>query len=770
VAQILVLLRSPIVGMMALVLSSGLVNAQGPPRRILLLYPYDNVSPATLTAGTAIRKRLAEMSPSNIDIRSEFLDLARFPAAADQLRSAHYLAEKYAGNPPEIIMPLSPEAQRFAIKYRGIMAPNVPIVFCCVTPEMAAATDRPSDVTGIYGEFDAGKTIALAQKLQPKARNLVIISGSSEMDGQWLASVRRQIEPYEGHFNTEYWIGLAYETLFERASHLPPETIVLFMTVYGDGTGRPFVPAEVVAALAQVAGAPIYGPSDNYLGRGIVGGYTDSYELMGSSAADMALEVLAGRNPATISPKPSENRSYKVDARQLQRWKIAERSLPKGTVVYFREPTLWDEHRYLVLATAFVILLQAIMITALLAQLFARKRAETSLRESEERWRSMFEMSTVGVALADDRFRVLAANAAFQSMFGYTDEELHGLPLDDITVAEDREATRQVHDEIQQGTRQHYELEKRCQRKDGIPVWVNIYLSRMQGEESKPQHFLATMVDITDRKRAEAASRDALSELARVARLTTMGQMTASIAHEINQPLGAIVTSGSAGLRWLAGETPDLEEARASLRRIVNEGHRASQVISGIRAMLEKGNGAKESLDINELVREVLMFAHDEIENWKIVVRTDLKENLSHVLVDRIQLQQVVLNLVMNGIDAMSTLGDRARILKLRSGQNGPSGVKLTVEDVGTGIDKSIVDRIFEAFFTTKAHGMGMGLSICRSIAVAHGGQLSVSPGHPHGSAFQLDLPTHQPGTCTMSSGLETRWPILPTAESRRGM
>jgi PAS domain S-box-containing protein len=387
------------------------------------------------------------------------------------------------------------------------------------------------------------------------------------------------------------------------------------------------------------------------------------------------------------------------------------------------------------------------MITALLIQMFARRRAETSLKESEERWRSMFEMSTVGVALADDRFRVLTTNTAFRLMFGYTDEELHGLPLDDITVEEDREATRQVHDEIQQGTRQHYELEKRCQRKDGTPIWVNIYLSRMQGEESKPQKFLATTVDITDRKRAEAASRDSLSELARVARLTTMGEMTASIAHEINQPLGAIVTSGSAGLRWLTNATPDLEEARASLKRIVKEGHRAGQVISGIRAMLRKGSNVKEPLDVNELIRDVLMLAHGEIENQKVVIRTELEENLSRVLVDRIQLQQVVLNLVMNGIDAMSTLGDRTRVLKLRSGQNGLSGVTLTVEDVGTGIDNSIVDRIFEAFFTTKAHGMGMGLSICRSIAVAHGGQLSVSPGHPFGSVFQLDLPTHQPGT-----------------------
>jgi PAS domain S-box-containing protein len=746
VTQILVLLRSLIIGLVALVLNSWSVNAQGPPRRVLLLYPFDNAQPATVNAGTAVRKRLLDRSPSQIDISAEFLDLARFPSEADELRLARYLAEKHSRLPPDVIMPLNSEALRFATKYRGIIAPNVPIVFCCATPDRATAADRPKDITGVYSQFDVGKTIALAQQLQPKARNLVIISGPSEIDRRWLAVLRKEIEPYENHFNTEYWIGVPYKSLLERASHLARETIVIFITDYDDSIGKPLFPAQVVEALAQAASAPVYGPSDTYLGRGVVGGYMDSFELMGASAADLALEILAGRNPSSIDPQLSENRKFLVDARQLARWQLSEKSLPKDAVVSFKEPTLWEEHRNLVLAAVFVILLQATMITALLAQMVARRRAETSLKESEERWRSVFEMSTVGVALADHHFRFQATNAAFQTMFGRTDEELRGLSPLDLSADEDRGSLRVLYEQVREGKQQSYETVQQYRRKDGSSIWVHAYVSRMQGNESKPPFFLATAIDITDRKRAEAASRGALAELARVARLTTMGEMTASIAHEINQPLGAIVASGSAGLRWLGNVTPDLEEARASFRRIVSDGNRASQVISGIRAMLKKGSDAKELLDINELVREVLMFAHGEIENQKIVVRTELNENLSEVLVDRIQLQQVVLNLVMNGIDAMATLSNRTRVLKLRSGQKGPSGVTLTVEDVGTGIDKSIVDHIFEAFFSTKSHGMGMGLSICRSIAVAHGGQLSVSPGRPHGSVFLLELPAHQPG------------------------
>jgi len=747
VTQIIVLLRSLIIGLVALVLNWS-VNAQGPPRRVLLLYPFDNAQPATVNAGAAVRKRLLDrMSLSQIDISADFLDLARFASEADELRVARFLAEKHSRLPPDIIMPLNSEALRFATKYRGIIAPNVPIVFCCVTPDPAIAADRPKDVTGVYSQFDVGKTIALAQQLQPKARNLVIISGSSEIDRRWLAVLRKEIEPYETRFNTEYWIGVPYKSLLERASHLARETIVVFVTDYDDSTGKLLFPAQVVEALAQAASAPVYGPSDTYLGRGVVGGYMDSFELMGASAADLALEILGGRNPASIDPQVSANRKFFVDARQMARWQLSEKNLPQDTVVSFKRPTLWEEHRNLVLATIFVILLQAIMITALLVQMFARRRAENSLKESEERWRSVFEMSTVGVALADHNFRFQATNAAFQAMLGRTDDELRSLSPLEICADEEREPLKLLYEQVRKGTQQSYETVQQYRHASGTPVWVHAYVSRMQSKEAKSPLFLATMIDITDRKRAEADSRDALSELARVARLTTMGEMTATIAHEINQPLGAIVNNGSAGLRWLASTTPDFEEARACFKRIVNDGHRASQVISGIRAMLEKGSDAKELLDINKLVREVLMFAHGEIENQNIVVRTELKENLSKVLVNRIQLQQVVLNLVMNGIDAMATLGSRARLLKLRSGQNGSSSVTLTVEDVGTGIDKSIIGRIFEAFFTTKTHGMGMGLSICRSIVVAHGGELLATPGELYGSIFQLELPIYQPGT-----------------------
>src|SRR5262245_22959237 len=230
------------------------------------------------------------------------------------------------------------------------------------------------------------------------------------------------------------------------------------------------------------------------------------------------------------------------------------------------------------------------------------------------------------------------------------------------------------------------------------------------------------------------------AELARVSRLTTMGEMTASIAHEINQPIAAIVASANAGLRWLANSVPDLDEARAALKRIVADGHRAGQVMKSVRSMFKDG-GAKVSLDVNALIGEVLALLHRDLQKRAIEIETELAEGLPQIMADPVQLQQVLLNLISNAIDAMAALDDRRGLLRITSSFQKPDNVLITVTDSGTGIDPEHKDRIFEAFFTTKSSGMGMGLSICRSIVQAHGGQLSVAPAMPCGTTFAILLP-----------------------------
>ena len=235
-------------------------------------------------------------------------------------------------------------------------------------------------------------------------------------------------------------------------------------------------------------------------------------------------------------------------------------------------------------------------------------------------------------------------------------------------------------------------------------------------------------------------------ELARVSRLTTMGAMTASIAHEINQPLAAIAANANAGLRWLSRSTPDIEEVHAALKQINNDAHRASEVIQSVRSIFKKTPQQGAAVDVNDVVLEVLALVQGELINYRILVKSDLPRQLPQVRADRVQLQQVILNLITNAVEAMSSVQDRSRVLSVASRTQDPGSVLITVQDTGPGIDPDRRDRIFDAFFSTKASGMGMGLFICRSIIESHGGRLWASAAEPHGAIFHLVLPIGDSG------------------------
>jgi two-component system NtrC family sensor kinase len=244
-------------------------------------------------------------------------------------------------------------------------------------------------------------------------------------------------------------------------------------------------------------------------------------------------------------------------------------------------------------------------------------------------------------------------------------------------------------------------------------------------------------------------------ELARVSRLTTMGAMTASIAHEINQPLAAIAANANAGLRWLSRSTPDLEEVHAALKRINNDAHRASEVIQSVRSIFKKAPQQGAAVDVNDVVLEVLALVHGELINYRILVESDLPRQLPQVRADRVQLQQVILNLITNAVEAMSSVQDRSRVLSVASRTQDPGSVLITVQDTGPGIDPDRRDRIFDAFFSTKASGMGMGLFICRSIIESHGGRLWATAAEPHGAIFHLLLPIGDSGAPDVAAETE---------------
>jgi C4-dicarboxylate-specific signal transduction histidine kinase len=282
--------------------------------------------------------------------------------------------------------------------------------------------------------------------------------------------------------------------------------------------------------------------------------------------------------------------------------------------------------------------------------------------------------------------------------------------------------------------------EYRIIRPDGSVRWILDRAFPVRDKKGQFYRLAGIAEDITERKRAEQALQESQAALARVTRIAAMGELTASIAHEINQPLAAVVANGSASLRWIAMQPPNLDEAREALTRVVGDANRASDVIARIRALLKKAPPPLERLDTNKEIREVLALTASDLLKGGVTVQTELAADIPTVLGDRVQLQQVILNLIMNGIDAMSMITDRPRDLLIKSARC-PDGVLAQVQDSGSGLDPEDADSIFEPFFTTKPQGMGMGLSISRSIVEAHGGRLWATPGSLHGAIFQFTLP-----------------------------
>jgi C4-dicarboxylate-specific signal transduction histidine kinase len=311
---------------------------------------------------------------------------------------------------------------------------------------------------------------------------------------------------------------------------------------------------------------------------------------------------------------------------------------------------------------------------------------------------------------------------------------------------EDRASLQEISDRAVR-EKKAYDIPFRAVLADGSIKHLHSVGKPVFQESGEVTEYIGVTMDVTERKLNEAALQEAQAELARAARLTTMGELAASIAHEINQPLTAIVNYGNASLRWLAHDVPNVAGARAALKSVVKEANRASEVIGRIRTLLKNDKPEYIPLDLNGTIREVLALIQSSLQSRGVTLRTNLSASLPKVLGDRTQLQQVIMNLIMNGADAMSSVTSRPRILHVESAPDTSGGALVAIEDSGTGVDATISDRIFDPLFTTKPNGMGMGLCICRSIIEAHGGRLWPSSGSPHGTVFQFTVPASVMGS-----------------------
>jgi C4-dicarboxylate-specific signal transduction histidine kinase len=330
------------------------------------------------------------------------------------------------------------------------------------------------------------------------------------------------------------------------------------------------------------------------------------------------------------------------------------------------------------------------------------------------------------------------------------------------THPEDRVLVEQIVDRIKEEL-QDFDFQHRLLLPNGSVKYLRV-VGRLSDDDPTGSEFLGAVTDITEQKRAEEALQEVQAELTHITRVTALGQLTASIAHEINQPLAGIITNANAGLRWLSGDSPKLDDACEAMRRIVRDANRVSNVISRVRALFKKAPTTKEQLNINEVIAEVLVLTRSEIQRNRISLEAKLGDNLPPILGDKVQLQQVVLNLLINAIEAMSAVADGSRNLTVSSQQGAAipdepkkctgheqeavpvSWILVSVQDSGPGLDPKALDRLFEAFYTTKPHGLGMGLAISHSIIAAHGGRLWATANIPEGADFKFALPIEPAG------------------------
>ena len=400
--------------------------------------------------------------------------------------------------------------------------------------------------------------------------------------------------------------------------------------------------------------------------------------------------------------------------------------------------------------------------TGYLRDITERKRAEQELRRSEAFLAEAQHLSRIGsfswrvptdeITWSEQLYRIFQIDRDAQVTFELIGSRIH--PEDLSVFLEHIEQCRRDRSDVQIGFR--------LQMPDGAVKYVH-FVAHTRGDHGELE-YIGAVQDVTERRSSEEALSKARSELSHVARVTSLGVLTASIAHEVNQPLSGIVTNAGTCLRMLGADPPNVDGARETARRTIRDGNRASEVVTRLRALYGKKEPEIESVDLNEATREVIALSLSELQRNRVIVRPELADDLPPVPGDRVQLQQVILNLIRNGSDAMSGVDDRPRQLLIRTERDEAECVSLTVQDAGTGFDPQAVDRLFEAFYTTKDDGMGIGLSVSRSIIESHHGRLWATLNNGPGAAFSFSIPRAPEGATGAESNRAIRTPDVTDA------
>jgi PAS domain S-box-containing protein len=711
-------------------------------KTVLVLYGDPLSTPADRMTEQGLTAALSSAHGRDLEVFSEYLDLERFPEAQYGGDIARYLRARYGTRKPDVLIALANTTLQFVLDHRDELFPGVPIVFADVDHREVEGRQMPPNVAGLWMAWDYQRTLELALQLQPEIREVVCVSGTGAEEQPWNDEASKVLQRFASQVRTRWLDKLPLQAVLDEVARLPLDSVVLYIPMQRDGAGQAVSPFEVARQLADASRVPVYGLSRPQLQQGIIGGALLDFSEIGNKTATLALRVLAGEKLPLISAPDIATYPLLINWQALKKWHVSQSRIPAEATVVYREPSLWEQHRRLILATAATLLLQSVLIAGLIFQGSRRKRAELSLRESEQQMGLAASAAELGMWTWDIlRDRIWISDKG-RALFGIAPEtRVDKAALSARVHPEDR-AARDAAIRHALETPGEYAMEYRVVHSDGQMRWIAAR-GRVEFGDGKPLRMRGVSLDITERRQAELEAARQRTDLAHASRLAIVGELTASIAHEINQPLGAILSNAETAEILLQSKQPHLEEIQHILADIRKDDLRASEVIRRMRELLRKRELEFKLIDLNVVASDVFRFVDGETHRRGVEIEKQFADTLPVVRGDVIHLQQVLLNLILNGMEAMSESSKSNRRLTIRTAYDGKGNIEVAVEDSGPGIPSERLPRLFDSFFTTKTHGMGLGLSIVRSIVEAHGGRIWAENNASGGACFRFTLPVN---------------------------
>ncbi len=732
--------------------SAWAVEPQG--RSILVLSPAEPLRPSVSQFVNGLQTGLdAELPGTNILV-TEQVTSWEDTNGSDGVR--RWFDEKYRNHDFDAIVALGPGDLDVALRLRRERWPHAK-VFYALWPYGASPIQRPPDTAGIIADFIPERCVETALKLRPDIKQLFAIGGGSPGDRAFDKWIFAKIAAAYPALPITDLTGLPFREMIARSSHLPSHSAIITLTTIADVEGRPINNPRLVSAVSRVANAPIFDTLDASFGRGAVGGPLLSWERFGRELAPQLAKVFAGHDPNTL-PDVVHEPFLRFDARQLRRWQIPESRLPAGAAVEFRAPTLWGQHRRLILATLLVLMLQAVLIALLLVQRrrllasrLARSKSERALHSQEALNHAVLrslpgyvsildqagkilqvneQWSVAGADIADGFFAKTSLGADYVSCWERSFPEAHG---------SHSLLGRQVRSVISGETRQSA-LEWRFPGNDPEPRWLEIRCDVLQWPQGG---VVLSHVDITERKKTEMQAERNLQTLSQFHRVAALGELAGALAHELNQPLASILINAETLEELIAREVPRNFEALEVVHEIIADDERAGQIIRKMRALLQDRDSPGIPLNLTEIAASVVKLLANEAMLRKVAVRAELAPGLPPVLGDTVQLQQVVLNLMLNAMDAVRDVMEGERTVIVATFLDHGDQVVVEVRDTGPGISSQYLPRLFDHFFTTKREGLGLGLSISRSIVDSLHGKIEAG-NCATGARFRVYMPAVQ--------------------------